>query len=272
LNLTTKPELPAGPEALLAPTDRLDWRIGLYDRCRTNPREWYRWAFDQITSRRDAHLMDFGCGTARFWHVNRDRIPAGWHVYLCDASRAMANRVQHGILPLPCSAAAIIADTTTIPFPDRSLDVILAMHVLHLVPDINTALRDFSRVLKIGGRLYATAGSLMRLKNLDAFGASCCPPVKILQKDPRERFSAENGKDILAANGFRQVRVAEYKDSIAFQELDTLIQYMRGTDGVSPDAFEPPAFDVLRPFLEQSFQSDGHITIRNDAALFEATV
>ena len=254
-----------------APTERLDWRIALYDQCRANPREWYRWAFDQIALRNDAHLMDLGCGTARFWHVNRDRIPVDWHVYLCDASRAMANSVQHGLLPLPCSAAVIIGDTDSIPFPDRSLDAILAMHVLHLVPNLEKALRGLRRVLKKDGRLYATAGTLMRLRNLDALGASCSPQIKVLLRDPREQFCTENGADTLLRH-FREVQVREYKDTVRFEDLDTLVRYIRTTEGASAAALEPPAFDTFGPFLQQLLQADGHITIRNDAALFEATV
>jgi SAM-dependent methyltransferase len=272
MNLSTEPgEAPADPIAPIAPLERLDWRIGLYDMYRTNPCGWYRWIFGRIVARPDAHVMDIGCGTARFWQVNRDRIPVGWHVFLADKSRDMANHVQQTVKPLlRCTVAPIIVDAPIIPFPDKSLDAILAMHVLHLVQDLEDLLREVRRVLKKNGRLYATAGSLMRLKHLDAFGTACCPAVKVLEKDPRKSFCAENGKGILISHGFRNVRDMEYKDTIEFEDLETLFRYIRTTDGSSKAALEHPSIDALTEFFQAMLLTDGRITVNNDAALFEA--
>lgn len=256
-------------DATSTPLERLEWRIGIHDRYRTNPREWYRWVFDKIDAPRDARVLDAGCGTANFWRVNKDRIPAAWHAFLCDISRAMANYVHQSLPSLPCSAAVLIGDSSSLPFPDGSLDAILVMHVLHRIPDVDAALRWFRRILKRNGKLYVTAGSLARLKNIDAIGTSCCPPLRIVTEDPKKRFSSETGGSVLKRH-FPFVREWTYEDAVAFEDRDTLVRYMRSSEGVSSSAFDPPAFDILGQFLQNMLQTSGRVSIRNDAALFEA--
>lgn len=263
MNLSQDPVVPSSP------TERLEWRIGVHDRYRTNPREWYRWVFDHIGAPKDARILDAGCGTARLWDVNKDRIPASWHTYLCDVSPAMADRVHRSLPPLPCSSAVLATDSSRFPFPEGTLDAILAMHVLHHVEDADKALKWFGRLLKRDGILYVTAGSLDRLKNIDAIGTSCCPQLKLVAEDPKKRFSAETGAAILKRH-FRYVRSWAYPDSIVFDDFDTFVEYVRSLEGISSAAFDDPTFAVFGQFVRNMLQSDGHVTLCNDAAMFEA--
>ncbi len=51
----------------------------------------------------------------------------------------------------------IICDISSIPEPDLSFDAILCTEVLEHLPDPNAAIREFSRLLRPGGRLILTA-------------------------------------------------------------------------------------------------------------------
>ena len=51
----------------------------------------------------------------------------------------------------------IISDITKIPEPDASFDVILCTEVFEHLPDPISAIKEFSRLLKRGGKLIVTA-------------------------------------------------------------------------------------------------------------------
>lgn len=51
----------------------------------------------------------------------------------------------------------MVSDITAIPAPDESFDVVLCTEVLEHVPDPVAALREFTRLLKPGGRMILTA-------------------------------------------------------------------------------------------------------------------
>ena len=45
----------------------------------------------------------------------------------------------------------VLADMTTVPFADASFDVVIAMHVFHLVDGWQQAVHEVLRVLRPGG-------------------------------------------------------------------------------------------------------------------------
>ena len=51
----------------------------------------------------------------------------------------------------------IVCDLTKIPLPDNSVDFILSTQVIEHVPEFNSALAEFYRLLKPGGLLFCTA-------------------------------------------------------------------------------------------------------------------
>jgi SAM-dependent methyltransferase len=51
----------------------------------------------------------------------------------------------------------LVSDITAIPAPDASFDVVLCTEVFEHLPDPPAALREFARLLKVGGRLIVTA-------------------------------------------------------------------------------------------------------------------
>ncbi len=69
-----------------------------------------------------------------------------------DTTRNLA--VQHFVQPGKQGTMRLaIADMTAIPFHDASFDAVIAIHVFHLVPDWQKALREVVRVLRPGGML-----------------------------------------------------------------------------------------------------------------------
>lgn len=100
----------------------------------------------QIQSK--SRVLEIGVGTGRISapltaHVNA--------LYGIDLSMPMMSRIREkpgGGKVLPAQA-----DAGRLPFADDSFDVVIVVHVFHLIPDILVPLREIARVLKPEGRM-----------------------------------------------------------------------------------------------------------------------
>src|SRR6202044_2554991 len=62
--------------------------------------------------------------------------------------------------------ALIPADVTALPLRDSAFDIVLAAHLLDLVPDRRTAIRELRRVLAPGGTCVAVTNGAQHLRSL----------------------------------------------------------------------------------------------------------
>ena len=92
-----------------------------------------------------ARVLDVGTGTGR---ISIPLLERGLDLIGCDLSSKMLGRLKE---KLP-AARILQADASRLPFPTGHFEVVLTVHVLHLIPSWREALREFKRVLKPGGR------------------------------------------------------------------------------------------------------------------------
>src|SRR5262245_2671448 len=107
-----------------------------------------------------ARILDVGTGTGR---ISVPLLQRGADLIGCDISSKMLSRLQE---KLP-SARIAQADASLLPFPTAKFDVVLTVHVMHLIPPWREALREFQRVLKPNGtylnvKTWAPAGVSVR--------------------------------------------------------------------------------------------------------------
>lgn len=104
----------------------------------------------------DTHFLELGVGTGR---IALPFIQAGYNYTGVDLSEAMMDELRAKLAADPHAATyrATLqrADVTALPFADASFDVVLAVHVLHLVSDRMQTIREARRVLKPGGVFLA---------------------------------------------------------------------------------------------------------------------
>jgi ubiquinone/menaquinone biosynthesis C-methylase UbiE len=108
----------------------------------------------------EALILDAGTGTGR---ISIPLLERGARLIGCDLSLKMLGRLQEKLSSAPLAQA----DITYLPFPTHYFDALLTVHVMHLVGPWRAALREFSRVLKPGGkylniRTYETVGISVR--------------------------------------------------------------------------------------------------------------
>ena len=106
-------------------------------------------------------VLDLGCGAGRHAFEAYRR---GARVIAADldlkelapVSDMFAAMRAEGETRPPAQAAAVTADATRLPFPDRSFDGIIVAEMLEHIPNDTAALKEIARVLRPGGTVAVT--------------------------------------------------------------------------------------------------------------------
>jgi SAM-dependent methyltransferase len=123
--------------------------------------------------------LEIGAGTGYF---SLNLVQAGVvHEATCtDISPGMVRTLSDNAARLGLNVKAARADAESLPFADRSFDLVLGHAVLHHLPDLQRAFEEFHRVLRPGGRIVF-AGEPSRtgdlLASIPKRGANLVAPV-----------------------------------------------------------------------------------------------
>jgi len=105
-----------------------------------------------------ARVLDVGTGTGR---ISIPLLERGLDLIGCVLSSKMLSRLKEKHPTVRISQA----DATRLPFPTGHFDMVLTVHVLHLIPAWREALHEFKRVL-------VTGGSYVNVKTWDPVGVT----------------------------------------------------------------------------------------------------
>lgn len=93
-----------------------------------------------------ARVLEVGSGTGR---ISIPLLEHGVDLVGCDLSSQMLKRFQEKFPAAP----VVRADASILPFSTAQFEVVLTVHVMHLIPSWRETLREFQRVL-VGGGVY----------------------------------------------------------------------------------------------------------------------
>ncbi|MGH4030838.1 class I SAM-dependent methyltransferase [Actinomycetota bacterium Odt1-20B] len=100
-------------------------------------------------------LLDLGCGTGSLALLAAER---GHRVTAVDLAPKMVARAREKFAAAGQEAELLVGDAALPPVADRTFDVVLARHVLWMLPDPEATIRHWSTLLRPGGRLILIEG------------------------------------------------------------------------------------------------------------------
>jgi ubiquinone/menaquinone biosynthesis C-methylase UbiE len=244
----------------------LNARIQLHARFSKNKYGWHRWIFDQFKIAPGSRILELGCGPGQLWASNLDRIPQDWDITLSDFSVGMLQDAQQKLAESKRDFTFRIIDAQRIPFEDQGFDAVIANHMLYHVPDRGKALAEIRRVLKPGGRFYASTIGQTHMREIDALAKSLVS-AHFWWSEEKGGFVLETGAEELS-HYFSQVKLYRFQDALVVTEAEPLIAYM--LSGRLKSAFVGEKLQTLRQIIEHELATRGSIHITKDSGLFEA--
>lgn len=246
-----------------ADATNLNARIQFYSRFSTRADTLGQWVFDRLDLPRQSQLLELGCGTGYLWAGNASRVPSEWDVMLSDMSPGMVREARGNLADKGLEFVFFVIDAQAIPLADASLDAVVANHILYHVPDRARALSEIHRVLRPGGRLFATTNGRGHLRELQEL-VERVVPGGYDNGTEGVRFGLENGADQLAG-WFPEVALHRRRESLLVTEADALVAYVRSTGRLSAAKLA-----VFEQMCAEEILLRGTVAIGTDVGMFEA--
>ena len=98
----------------------------------------------------ETRFLEIGVGTGR---IALPFLERGYRYTGVDISERMMDQLRAKIRDKDVNLTLVNADITQLPFEDATFDVVIGVHILHLVPEWQKAMREVRRVLAPGGYL-----------------------------------------------------------------------------------------------------------------------
>jgi ubiquinone/menaquinone biosynthesis C-methylase UbiE len=100
-----------------------------------------------------AKALEIGAGTGYF-SLNLALAGIIGELTATDISPGMLKALKGNAKTLGIPVKTKAVDAEVLPFPDNSFDLVLGHAILHHIPDLDQAFREFNRVLKPGGKIF----------------------------------------------------------------------------------------------------------------------
>lgn len=220
-----------------------------------------------------ARILEVGTGTGR---ISIPLLECGADLIGCDLSPKMLAR-QREKYP---AARLIQSDAVFLPFPSHHIDVVLTVHVMHLIGPWREALREFKRVLRAGGVLlnvstYATVGTSIRGQIRD-FWRGWLEKQSVDTRHPGAQSEEEIRNELGSLDArLKEVEVVRFPHSYTLRaELDRFESRVYSDTWFVPEPLYQASLAELRAWVTREYgdlDQEREDTVRFffDAAYFE---
>ncbi len=226
---------------------------------------WPRWVFDQFAPalRRDAKVLEIGCGDGTLWRKNSDRLGRGWKVTLFDLSHGMLAAAANDLNAF----RRVQGEAEALPFADERFDVVIANHMLYHVADRPRALSEIRRVLVPGGRLIAGTNSTDHMIQMKRLTDRFLPHARELFG--HGTFVLENGGEQLRPH-FQSVERRSVRGELRVTDATAVVNYMFSIND-APRMIVGDRLAELNEVVDREIATHGAYHFTTAAGVFIAT-
>jgi SAM-dependent methyltransferase len=186
----------------------------------------------------------------------------GWHPWVFDQLELSPDSGPRGF-------QFAVIDAQSISFADEGFDAVIANHMLYHVPDRKRALAEIRRILRPGGRFYASTVGRAHLRELSELMRRFDPSAEFwsAQEHP-ESFVLETGSKQLS-QWFSHLALHRYDDDLVITKAEPLIGYVLSS--IANSALVGNKLTEFIHFVEQELTSHGAIRVTKDSGIFACT-
>jgi ubiquinone/menaquinone biosynthesis C-methylase UbiE len=196
-------------------------RKKLHKNYSTNKQGFANWLFEIMALPTQGKILELGSGNGDFWKNNIDELSKDTHLTLSDFSSGMVGTIKSKFDNSKVDIKRI--DIEDIPYENDTFDLVIANAMLYHVPQLNKALNEVERVLKPGGKFYA---STFGENGLSDFISESLKTIGIkTEKKSNYTFTLQNGFDRLDKH-FDQVKRLDYIDQLIIKDPLDLVDYI----------------------------------------------
>jgi SAM-dependent methyltransferase len=253
-------------------SDNLNTRIDFHARFSSNPYSLQRWLFDHYYFPRRSTILELGCGVGTLWKTNQDRLSPDWKVVLSDWSHGMVQAVRQTRAGMPDQRSHITvaqADAQILPFQDAVFDGVIANHMLYHLAAPEQALAEIQRVLRPGGKFYASTVGDDHMHELWEAIEPIAPGTHYRASRLTSGFTLSNGSPQLSP-WFAQIALYTYEDSLMVTEAEALVDYLLSCQTMMDYEFSTEQIGQIHQLFQQTIDNDGAFYITKRSGLFSA--
>lgn len=232
----------------------------------TNSIDWDNWCFSKMEFPSNARILELGCGLGNLWSKNKNNIRKDLNITLSDFSDVMLQNSEEKLSEITNKLIYEKIDAQNIPYEDESFDIVIARHMLYLVPDIEKALLEIKRVLVKGGTFYVTTNSCDSMAELNKLIEMFDSSMGLNNNGMCERFDAENGQPLLEKY-FNEVTMDILQGKIVVNDAEAIVAYKASTIKGSSILLGEKRMK-FKKFIENYIEKSGDISITTKSCLF----
>lgn len=233
-----------------------------------NKTDWTNWCFNQMKFPSNAKILELGCGTGDLWYSNSNNIKDDWNITLSDFSKGMLLSAKKKLEAIKHNFIFEEIDAQDIPYKDESFDVIIARHMLYLVPDIEKALSEIKRVLIKGGLFYVTTNSNESMAELNELIEKFDSKLGLNNNGMCDRFDMENGHTLLKKY-FNEINVDVLEGKIIVDSAEPVVSY-KGSTIKGSSILIGQKKQEFTEYVKRYIRENGNISITTKACIFKA--